>query len=416
MFVVSADAKTSAGAPCMICAASAEEASKLNVTLAPGLALVNASPIFSNESVNDVAAKTVMLPLTGVAAPFVAGAALVVAGTAAVDAGAWVAGAWVAGAAVVPDELPPELPHAAASSPRAAKGTASRPEGRCMGPDRSSQDFTIKTSGTVYSRVVASAAIAARRERPAVTPDADPSLAEQVCLALTVQGLSHGWAIGTMLAPDGELGRIWSLSRPLTYRAIDGLVDRRLVTRRGQTAGHGRDRVLLAPTAAGRRVSNRWLATPVEHLRDVRTELLVKLFLHEQAGLDTTPLLAAQQHLFMPAIDALTSTGPLDDLVDLWRRESARAVRRFLAEALHPPNPTTDLSPEFRLSARNQLRGTVTAVQHGQVMSTVKAVVASQQSLTAAITKDAAADLDLAPGDTVTVIVKSTEVLVAKAS
>ena len=43
------------------------------------------------------------------------------------------------------------------------------------------------------------------------------------------------------------------------------------------------------------------------------------------------------RQLFDPTIDALTSTHPDDDLVDLWRRESARAVRRFLDQALHPP-------------------------------------------------------------------------------
>ena len=37
-------------------------------------------------------------------------------------------------------------------------------------------------------------------------------LAERVCLALVTQKVSHGWALGTMLAPDGELGRIWTLS------------------------------------------------------------------------------------------------------------------------------------------------------------------------------------------------------------
>ena len=68
----------------------------------------------------------------------------------------------------------------------------------------------------------------------------------------------------------------------------------------------------------------------MEHLRDVRTELLVKLFLRERAGLDNQPLLALQLELFESTIDALTSTDPDDDFVDLWRRESARAVRRFL--------------------------------------------------------------------------------------
>jgi PadR family transcriptional regulator AphA len=215
------------------------------------------------------------------------------------------------------------------------------------------------------------------------------SLAERVCLTLIVQKVSHGWALGTMLARDGELGRIWTLSRPLTYRAIDGLVDKGLVTRTG-------------------------LDAPVEHLRDVRTELLVKLALRERAGLDNARLLAVQQERFAATIDALTSTHSDDDLVDLWRRENARAVRRFLDQALHPSPARDGSPPELRISARNQLHGTVTAVHHGEVMSTAKAVLGDGQVLTAAITKDAAADLDLAPGDAVVMIVKATEVIVAK--
>ena len=68
---------------------------------------------------------------------------------------------------------------------------------------------------------------------PTATPALrrEPSFAEWVCLTLITQKVSHGWALGTMLAPDGELGRIWTLSRPLTYRAIDGLVDKGLITR-----------------------------------------------------------------------------------------------------------------------------------------------------------------------------------------
>jgi PadR family transcriptional regulator AphA len=241
------------------------------------------------------------------------------------------------------------------------------------------------------------------------------SLAERVCLTLVVQKVSHGWALGTILAPDGELGRIWILSRPLTYRAIDGLVDKGLVTRTGQAAGRGRDRVIVTPTAAGRRVAKKWLDAPVEHLRDVRTELLVKLALRERAGLDNARLLAVQQERFAATIDALTSTRSDDDLVDLWRRENARAVRRFLDQAIHPSPAHDGSPPELRISARNQLHGTIIAVHHGEVMSTAKAVLGDGQLLTAAITKDAAADLDLAPGDAVVMIIKATEVIVAKA-
>jgi PadR family transcriptional regulator AphA len=217
-----------------------------------------------------------------------------------------------------------------------------------------------------------------------------------------------------MLAPEGEIGRIWSLSRPLTYRAIDGLVDKALLGRRGRRPGQGRDRVVLAPTAAGRRVAAKWLDTPIQHLRDVRTELLVKLALRQRAGLDNQALLNAQQILFEPLIDALTSAEDDNDLVDVWRRESARAVRRFLEHALDPRERQSAGRTEMRLSARNQLSSTVTEVRHGDVMSTIKAVLREGQPLTAAITKDAARDLDLAPGDDVVVVIKSTEVMVAK--
>jgi molybdopterin-binding protein len=252
-----------------------------------------------------------------------------------------------------------------------------------------------------------------RKASPDLRPE--PSLAEYVCLALITQGTSHGWGLGTMLGPDGEIGRIWTLTRPLTYRAIDGLVDKGLVIRRGHVTGSGRDRVMLAPTPAGRRLTTRWLETPVQHLRDVRTELLIKLALRHRARLGNETLITAQQEVFAPTIDVLTSSQGDDDLVDLWRRESSRAVRRFLDQALHPVDVAHPAKPEMRLSARNQLRGRITEVHHGEVMSTIKAVLNDGQPLTAAITKDAAEELDFAPGDPVVMIVKSTEVMVAKA-
>ena len=234
-----------------------------------------------------------------------------------------------------------------------------------------------------------------------------------MCLALVAEGGTHGWAIGTLLAPDGEIGRVWCLSRPLTYRAVDGLVEKGMAVRRARSTGHGRDRAVLSATAAGRRTAAAWLDTPVRHLRDVRTELLVKVTLRSRAGIDNEPLLASQRTAFDPAIHALTA-GPQADLVGVWRREHARAVRRFLDEALRPVRDAVPTMPEMRLSARNQLSATVVAVQRGELMASVKAVLGDGQKLTATITQEAADDLDIATGDSVLMIVKATEVMVAK--
>jgi len=66
----------------------------------------------------------------------------------------------------------------------------------------------------------------------------------------------------------------------------------------------------------------------------------------------------------------------------------------------------------MRLSARNQLTGTVAAIDVGAVMSVVKVDLDGGQQITASITKDAADDLGLSVGARVTAVVKSTEVMI----
>lgn len=68
----------------------------------------------------------------------------------------------------------------------------------------------------------------------------------------------------------------------------------------------------------------------------------------------------------------------------------------------------------MRLSARNQLNATIDSVHLGEVMATVKVTLPDGQHLTAAITRDSAADLTLTAGDQVLVIIKSTEVMIGK--
>ncbi|WP_282090105.1 TOBE domain-containing protein [Streptomyces tendae] len=65
------------------------------------------------------------------------------------------------------------------------------------------------------------------------------------------------------------------------------------------------------------------------------------------------------------------------------------------------------------LSIRNQLPGTVTAVTPGEAMTTVGVRLSGGQDLTAAITRESAEDLALAPGSAVRALVKSTEVALA---
>jgi len=67
----------------------------------------------------------------------------------------------------------------------------------------------------------------------------------------------------------------------------------------------------------------------------------------------------------------------------------------------------------MQLSTRNQLRGTVDEVKLGGIMASVKVKLGSDEIITAAITREAAEELHLAQGTKVTVLIKSTEVMLA---
>lgn len=67
----------------------------------------------------------------------------------------------------------------------------------------------------------------------------------------------------------------------------------------------------------------------------------------------------------------------------------------------------------MKLSARNQLSGRITATKLGDVMAEITVDV-DAGALVAAITRTSVENLDLKEGDTVTVVIKSTEVMIAK--
>jgi molybdopterin-binding protein len=65
------------------------------------------------------------------------------------------------------------------------------------------------------------------------------------------------------------------------------------------------------------------------------------------------------------------------------------------------------------LSARNQLKGKVTSVKLGTVMSEVVVDIGGQE-IVAAITRGSAETLALKKGNRVTVVIKSTDVMISK--
>jgi molybdopterin-binding protein len=67
----------------------------------------------------------------------------------------------------------------------------------------------------------------------------------------------------------------------------------------------------------------------------------------------------------------------------------------------------------MKISVRNKIPGTIKEIKIGAVMAEV-IVQAGNNQIVAAITKDAAEDLALKAGDSVTALVKSTSVMIQK--
>ena len=208
--------------------------------------------------------------------------------------------------------------------------------------------------------------------------------------SLITQKVSHGWALGSMLAPDGELGRIWTLSRPLTYRAIDGLVDKGLITRTGQAAGRGRDRVLLAADRrrapcrqeVARRARSSTCATSAPSCSSSCSSATAPASTTSRCW-RVRPSCSSRRSTHSPRPVATTTSSTCGA-----GRAPGRSADSSTRPCIRPTRPRRG-GPSCGLSARNQLHGTVTGVHHGEVMATINAVLGDGQPLTAAITKDA---------------------------
>ena len=158
-------------------------------------------------------------------------------------------------------------------------------------------------------------------------------LGEWACLGILAEAPAHGFAVAARLKPDGDIGRVWELSRALTYRALSQLLAAGHVAEVGTERGiAGRNRTVLQLTRDGAKALRKWLVQPVPHLRDLRSELLLKLVLGERLGIDQAAMLQAQHEVVASATTRLAELADAtpDDVIARWRWENAKAALAFL--------------------------------------------------------------------------------------
>lgn len=161
------------------------------------------------------------------------------------------------------------------------------------------------------------------------------SLSEWVVLCLVCEQPTHGFPVVALLARDGDLGQIWHVQKAVVYRAMDRLELLGYIRTIGKEHSRlGPEKSLSEATQDGQRAAKAWLGRPVDHPRDVRSELLIKLALRDRCGVGASELLRRQQARFEPIAavlsDRLQAATGFERTLALWRSESISATLRFL--------------------------------------------------------------------------------------
>ena len=128
-------------------------------------------------------------------------------------------------------------------------------------------------------------------------------------LALLADAPAHGWALAKEMSRTGEIGRVWSMGRPLVYRALELLESRGLIEAGRQRARRARARIGRSSSdrtrprgarALARRAGRPRPRRPLAPAAEARAD-------RARGPRPSRPLLEAQRELTVPAVAVLES-------------------------------------------------------------------------------------------------------------
>jgi PadR family transcriptional regulator, regulatory protein AphA len=102
---------------------------------------------------------------------------------------------------------------------------------------------------------------------------------ENVLLGLLAEKPMHGYELAQRAHDDEALRAIWRIERSEVYFLLGKLSKCGYVNESEEQAGNGPARVVFEVTAAGREALNRWLSTPEQYPRNLRSALLARVYL-----------------------------------------------------------------------------------------------------------------------------------------
>jgi hypothetical protein len=183
---------------------------------------------------------------------------------------------------------------------------------------------------------------------------------EWAVLALLAEAPSHGFAVARVMAPDGEVGRVWSVRRPLVYRAAETLTRMDLVRPAGTEPSRTGPAAHRPHGDAGRQARGDALAEDARRARARRA-----LAAHAQAPVPRPlrrrrdapahrPARRVRRARRAPRARADAAEG-FERALALWRLETTTAAARFVETMLAQPVPAAHAprrAPVDRAAAR----------------------------------------------------------------
>lgn len=145
---------------------------------------------------------------------------------------------------------------------------------------------------------------------------------------------AHGYRLAQSFAAGSELSLLYPMEQSVVYALLHDLEARGFIEGEQQTAGQRPPRTMFAITVAGQAYFNSWLCEPVEPLRRVRLDFLLKLYFAlrqnpAQAGELVSAQLAVGNRYLASLDEELRATGP-DSLGYLVLESKRAAVQSFV--------------------------------------------------------------------------------------
>jgi PadR family transcriptional regulator AphA len=162
--------------------------------------------------------------------------------------------------------------------------------------------------------------------------------ADFALLGLVAERPRHGYELAELFGPRGELAEVCPLPRNVLYAMIHRLERSGLVETHVEAVGATPPRRVLSLSADGDAAFRRWLDQPVERMREVRTDFLLKLYFSERTPAhDTARLVAAQiescrRYLGRRIAERDAATGDFARLLGGVRVASARSTLDWLEQ------------------------------------------------------------------------------------